>query len=344
MLAQANRRAKVHESVARFLAAMMPEPQLIEIENAHHMDEASAELLSYLTRRDRDPSVALRRGAPGLQRVRGAGGGDRGSHRAEAARSAGCAAARAARDPADAARRACARGRGHALRRKSSVPARPVAEGGRLRRHRGPARFRRSGGDGADRLSFARRSRRGSPCRGVRIDLPPADARVVCRRGRICRACAGRVGSARRLVRRGAGRLPALSSFAAARRRRTRVCRTGCGGNCTARSRRTSRRNWTTRRIWRASSRSTTSRRANTEPAWRYAIAAAKRAEGAYAYVEAAGLYARALEAGRKLADLGQPELAGVHQAMGDAWYRAGEFGKASEAYTARPPLVATIR
>ena len=43
----------------------------------------------------------------------------------------------------------------------------------------------------------------------------------------------------------------------------------------------------------------------------------------------------------RKLTDLGQPELAGIHQAMGDAWYRAGEFAKASEAYTHARPLVA---
>src|SRR5207248_3303602 len=48
LLAEKNRRAKVHESVARFMAAMMLKPQLIEIENAHHMDEASAELLLYL--------------------------------------------------------------------------------------------------------------------------------------------------------------------------------------------------------------------------------------------------------------------------------------------------------
>ena len=48
MLAENNRRAKMHETIARFLAAVMPKPQLIEIENAHHMDEASAELLSYL--------------------------------------------------------------------------------------------------------------------------------------------------------------------------------------------------------------------------------------------------------------------------------------------------------
>ena len=51
MLAEANRRSKLHESVRRFLRIMMPEPTLIEIENAHHMDGASAEFLSYLTQR-----------------------------------------------------------------------------------------------------------------------------------------------------------------------------------------------------------------------------------------------------------------------------------------------------
>ena len=74
-------------------------------------------------------------------------------------------------------------------------------------------------------------------------------------------------------------------------------------------------------------------------PAWHYATAAATRAEGMYAYVEAAGLYARALEAGSRLTDLGQQALAGAQRAMGDAWYRAGEFGKASAAYTAARPL-----
>lgn len=75
--------------------------------------------------------------------------------------------------------------------------------------------------------------------------------------------------------------------------------------------------------------------------AWRYVTAAAKRAEGVYAYVEAAGLYARALEAGRRLEDVGEQELAVVHQALGDSWYRAGEFRKASEAYAAARGLVA---
>jgi tetratricopeptide (TPR) repeat protein len=77
-------------------------------------------------------------------------------------------------------------------------------------------------------------------------------------------------------------------------------------------------------------------------PAWHYAAAAAKRAEGVYANVEAAGLYSRALEAGRQLEDVGSQEIAGVQRAMGDAWYRAGEFRKASDAYTAARVLTAS--
>ena len=48
MLAEKNRRPKLHEAVSRFLNAMMPDPVLVEIENAHYMDGASAELLAYL--------------------------------------------------------------------------------------------------------------------------------------------------------------------------------------------------------------------------------------------------------------------------------------------------------
>jgi predicted ATPase/class 3 adenylate cyclase len=80
------------------------------------------------------------------------------------------------------------------------------------------------------------------------------------------------------------------------------------------------------------------------QPAWRYGTIAAKRAESAYADVEAAGLYARALEAGRQLKDLAPLELAAAAQDMADAWYRAGEFQKASEAYMAARPLAATDR
>jgi tetratricopeptide (TPR) repeat protein len=74
--------------------------------------------------------------------------------------------------------------------------------------------------------------------------------------------------------------------------------------------------------------------------AWRYGLAAAKRAESAYANVEAAGFYSRALEAGRQLGDLAQTELAAARQALGDAWYRASEFRKAGDAYAATRPLV----
>ena len=49
MLAETNRRSKLHEIVGRFLEVMMPDPQLIEIESVHNMDEASAELLAHLT-------------------------------------------------------------------------------------------------------------------------------------------------------------------------------------------------------------------------------------------------------------------------------------------------------
>jgi class 3 adenylate cyclase/tetratricopeptide (TPR) repeat protein len=76
-------------------------------------------------------------------------------------------------------------------------------------------------------------------------------------------------------------------------------------------------------------------------PAWRYANAAAKRAQAVYAFVEAAGLYARALEAGRQLDDVGAKEIAAVHEALGDAYMRAGEFRKASDAFTEARKLVA---
>jgi len=79
-------------------------------------------------------------------------------------------------------------------------------------------------------------------------------------------------------------------------------------------------------------------------PAWRYATAAAKRAAGVYAYVEAAGLYARALEAARQLGDLGDREVAALHVGLGDAWTRASEFRKASEAYDEARKLVADDR
>ena len=78
--------------------------------------------------------------------------------------------------------------------------------------------------------------------------------------------------------------------------------------------------------------------------AWQYAKAAAKRAEGVYAYVEAAGLYARALEAGLKLPDLPKLEIGRAQEALGDAWYKAGVYRKSLDAYTAAQTRVAGER
>ncbi|HEY6568200.1 MAG TPA: AAA family ATPase, partial [Actinomycetota bacterium] len=48
MLGEEYVRGKLHESLLRFLAIVLDEPALIEIEDVHHMDDASAELLRYL--------------------------------------------------------------------------------------------------------------------------------------------------------------------------------------------------------------------------------------------------------------------------------------------------------
>ena len=68
---------------------------------------------------------------------------------------------------------------------------------------------------------------------------------------------------------------------------------------------------------------------------WRYARLGAERAKEVYAHVEAAALYTRALESGERLAEVGDKELAAVHESLGDAWNHAGEFRKASDAYSA---------
>ncbi len=68
--------------------------------------------------------------------------------------------------------------------------------------------------------------------------------------------------------------------------------------------------------------------------AWQYAGIAAKRAQGVYAYVEAARLYVRAIEAGR-LARADAPSLATLHEALAESWYRAAEYHKAAASYAA---------
>ena len=74
--------------------------------------------------------------------------------------------------------------------------------------------------------------------------------------------------------------------------------------------------------------------------AWRCACLAGKCASDVYAYLEAAGFYTRALEAGRQVPDLPSVELVAVQEALADAWNRAGEFRKASEACASARQMV----
>ena len=67
--------------------------------------------------------------------------------------------------------------------------------------------------------------------------------------------------------------------------------------------------------------------------AWRYARLAAEKAKHAYANVEAATHYARALEAARRLDDVTDDDRASLWAELGDAHVAAGEFGAAYDAY-----------
>ena len=69
--------------------------------------------------------------------------------------------------------------------------------------------------------------------------------------------------------------------------------------------------------------------------AWRYGCMAAERARSVYAYAGAADLYTRALQAGHRLPRLAHSDLATVYELLGDAWSLAGDFRKAAATYTA---------
>jgi tetratricopeptide (TPR) repeat protein len=69
--------------------------------------------------------------------------------------------------------------------------------------------------------------------------------------------------------------------------------------------------------------------------AWRYSLVAAERAKTMYANVEAADFYQRALEAARRVEDLGNVELARIHEALGDVRSRMGLYREAGLAYRA---------
>ncbi len=74
--------------------------------------------------------------------------------------------------------------------------------------------------------------------------------------------------------------------------------------------------------------------------AWTYSLVAAERAKTAYANVEGAEFYERALLAGRRLPELDRTELAAVHEALGDARNSTGDYQGAAAAYRAARRLV----
>ncbi len=78
--------------------------------------------------------------------------------------------------------------------------------------------------------------------------------------------------------------------------------------------------------------------------AWGYATLAGARAAAAYAPVEAAVHYERALTAARNIDDLGDERVADIWTSLGDAREIVGRFDAASDAYSHAQRLVGTDR
>jgi class 3 adenylate cyclase/tetratricopeptide (TPR) repeat protein len=68
------------------------------------------------------------------------------------------------------------------------------------------------------------------------------------------------------------------------------------------------------------------------DQAFQYSEIAAKRAEAAYANIDASLFYQRAIDAGRRLARIADLELAEIYDEMSEALRRAGEFRRAATA------------
>lgn len=74
---------------------------------------------------------------------------------------------------------------------------------------------------------------------------------------------------------------------------------------------------------------------ADHERAYRYATVAARRAADLYANLEAAQLYQRAIDSARHLSEVAPADLGLIYEALSDAWYNVGDFGRAAAAITA---------
>jgi len=71
------------------------------------------------------------------------------------------------------------------------------------------------------------------------------------------------------------------------------------------------------------------------DEAWDYSLMAAARAKGVHAYFEAAAFYERAVVAGRRLDTLTVEERVRAHEELGDAWARCGNYARAVTAFRA---------
>ncbi len=344
MLAEKNRRPKLHEAVGRFLAVMMPDAQLIEIEDAHHMDGASAELLSYLT-----SELAARPWLIGVTRRPSASGFI------------------AQEMPA-----------------VTRIELKPLALPDTVKltqaateRHPLPMHVldvvaQRSGGN----PQFLRDLVRSAIDSGGIVGLPDSaqaaamaqiDALVPADRALLRRASVlGLTFHPRMLSWFGADddEAPAgpaawdgLQDFFDAEpdgylRFRRSLLRDAAYEGLPYRMRRRLHGAVAERMAEEADDLEEAADllslhcfvAGDNQSAWRYATVAGRRAAAVYAYAEAARLYSRALDAVRKLPDVGDRELADVHEALGDSWQRAGDFRKASAAFMAALRLVAGDR
>lgn len=342
MLAETNRRAKLHETVGKFLEAIVPKSCLIEIENAHHMDEASAELLSWLTADHLEArpwliAVARRTASSGF-------------HAPDCA-----SVVRVELKPLaaqDALRMAQLASQQHPL------PAHVLEvvakrSGGNPQFLRDLLRIAIESGGTADLPDSA------EAAAIAQIDGLAAEDRAIVRRA----AVFGLTFHPRMLswfAEEGDEMPPVPTSWERLRdlfeeetdgylKFRRSLLRDAAYEGLPYKDRRRlhaivaahleEEMDYPEEAAGILSLHYLAA--GEYEPTWRYARIAAERAEGAYAHVEAAGMYARALEAGKQLPALGAHDLASVHRALGDVWYRASEYRKAAESYTAAQALVA---
>ena len=338
-LSEEFRAAALHDAVVKLLSAVLPGPAILQFEQAHHMDAASADLLRAVvealpgrpwlvltTRRDvpagfaaPDVPQAISLRPPALDPradARAGGGADRGR--------AGAAAR--------------PRPGGGALGRQPAVPPRPARQRRRRRATRCPDSIEAAATARIDRLSAADRAL-AAPGLRARHELPPAHG------GRR----PGGLGAGRR-AHLGAPFATSSSTTAAAGCASARAsCATpptpGCpsarGDGCTPSRASGWSASWARRRAsGRPSSRCTSSSRASHDRAWTYARAAGDRARDSYAYADAARLYRRALDAAGP-AGIAAGELAAAWIDLGEARVRTGEPDAAAGGLPARPPAPA---